>query len=94
MIYLTYGAWSYDPAECVISTPLAAIPICTQASPRVGAFFVSRRGEDAWMISPAKCHTNGAWFIARPAYIGIYHEFVYLSGAPQFVNDQIAELYL
>lgn len=88
--------WEYEPLRRVVRATFidctVEVQVCTQKQPRIGAFFISRRGEDEWQIAPSKW--NG--IDARPASFdpnGVHCEFLTLVGAPDGINNLIADLY-
>ena len=92
--------WEYDATSRVViayfANGVVFIPVCTQRHPRVGAFFLNRRDEDQWVISPAKCVDNGKGYTARNVPYdadGVHCEFITLSGAPAGVNNLLGDLY-
>lgn len=102
MKYLAHhtGAWDYNPVARSVIAQLSSgaliIPICTERSPRDGAFFVSRRGEDVWRIAPVLCVlTNDGWIGRSTAFddAGIHCEFIYLIGMPSKLEQVMSELY-
>ncbi len=105
MKYLRHSAhaterWYYDAIERVVRAHFVNgdvdIPVCTQRHPRVGAFFIHRRDEDQWVISPAKCVDNGKGFMAKNVPYdkdGVHCGFITLTGAPPGVNNMLGDLY-
>lgn len=92
--------WDYDPIERTVHAKFrdgrVDIPVCTQKQPRIGAFFIHRRDEDTWMISPAMCIDRGSGFLARPASydrLGVHCDFIHLVGAPSGVSEMLQDLY-
>jgi hypothetical protein len=91
--------WAYDPATRTVLAHFVdgdvEIPVCSQAHPRGGAFFIARRGEDSWQVSPARCTTSFNGFVGQAASYdenGVHGDFLHLSGAPGWVNDLLGTL--
>ncbi len=94
MIYLRYGSqWQYSDRIVTAHFPngVAEIPLCTQRVPCRGAFFISRRDEDQWVIAPAR------WtgFTARNVSFdkgGVHLDFLTLTGTPAGVSSLLSLL--
>ncbi len=105
MKYLRHSAhaserWVYDAIDRVVKAHFVngdvSIPVCSQRHPRVGAFFINRKDEDQWVISPARCVLRHDGFTARSAAYdpeGVHCEFVTLTGAPDGVNNMLGDLF-
>jgi hypothetical protein len=103
--YLRHSAqaserWTYDAIDRVVKAHFVngdvSIPVCSQRHPRIGAFFIHRRDEDQWVISPAQCTDRGKGFTARNVPYdkdGVHCEFITLTGAPDGVNNMIGDLF-
>lgn len=99
MLYLRFDdQWDYASRTITARFDRATveIPVCTQKYPRMGAFFINRRDEDQWVISPARCIDTGKWFYAKPAAYdssGVHREFITLLDAPDAINTLLGKLY-
>lgn len=92
------NVWEYDAESRTVRVKVlygSALPvdleftICTEKSPVVGAYCVTRK-TDAWQVSPAAY--TGSGFKVQQLHPNVPVDFFYLWGAPTFIEEALASL--